>query len=77
MTVAQITLTDAADRVLSEVAEQSGKTRDDLLRDIVEQFLARHRTQDRLRLLHQGRGLWKDRTDLPSSGSLRAELDRR
>ncbi len=76
MTAAQITLTDAADQALSELAEQSGKTRDDLLREAVEQFLVRHRAQDRLRSLRQGRGLWKDRTDLPPLESLRAEMDR-
>jgi hypothetical protein len=76
MTIAQITLTDAAAQALSELAQQSGKTRDDLLREAVEQFLTRHRTADRLPLLRQGRGLWKDRTDLPSWQDLRAEMDR-
>jgi hypothetical protein len=76
MTVAQITLTDATDQALSELADQSSRTRDDLLREAVEQFLLRHKPQDRLRLLRQGRGLWKDRTDLPSLVGLRAEMDR-
>jgi len=76
MTVAQITLTDSADRALSKLAVQSGKTRDDLLLEAVEQFLARNRPDDRLRLLRQGRGLWKDRIDLPSLQDLRAEMDR-
>jgi predicted transcriptional regulator len=76
MTIAQITLTDTAAQALSELARQSGKTRDDLLREAVEQFLTRHRTPDRLGLLRQGRGLWKDRADLPSLQDLRAEMDR-
>jgi predicted transcriptional regulator len=76
MTVAQIALTDATAQALAELAQQSGKSRDDLLREAVEQFLTRHRAQDRLHLLQQGRGLWKNRTDLPSLESLRAEMDR-
>jgi hypothetical protein len=76
MTVAQIALTDAADQALSELANQSGKTRDTLLREAVEQFILRHRTQGRLQLLRRGRGLWKDRNDLPSLEGLRAEMDR-
>jgi len=76
MTVAQIRLTDSADRALSKLAVQTGKTRDDLLHEAVDEFLARHKPDDRLRLLRQGRGLWKDRTDLPSLQDLRAEMDR-
>lgn len=76
MNVAQIMLTDSADRALSELAVQTGKTRDDLLHEAVDQFLTRNRPQNRLRLLQQGRGLWKDRTDLPSLQDLRAEMDR-
>jgi Ribbon-helix-helix protein, copG family len=76
MNVAQIALIDAADQALSKLAEQSGRTRDDLLREAVEQFLVRYRSPGRLQFLRQGCGLWKDRTDLPPLESLRAEMDR-
>ena len=31
---------------------------------------------DRLKLLQQARGIWKDRTDLPDFRQIRRELDR-
>jgi hypothetical protein len=76
MTTAQIPLTDSETTALDLIAEQTGKTRDQLLREAVSQYLVRHRPPDRLQLLRQGRGLWKDRDDLPSLESLRAEMDR-
>jgi hypothetical protein len=76
MTTAQISLTDAEDRALAEIAAQTGKTRAELLREAVDQFLVRVRPTDRLSLLRRGRGLWKNRDDLPSPEKLRGELDR-
>jgi hypothetical protein len=76
MTTAQIALTDTEDRSLTEIAAQTGKTRDELLREAVSQYLGRFRLPDRLKLLRQGRGLWKDRDDLPSLEALRGEMDR-
>lgn len=40
------------------------------------ELLAQVRPTDRLELLRQGRGIWKDRSDLPDTTGLRAELDR-
>ena len=76
MPTAQITLDDAEDRALSALAAQTGKSRDELLHEAVGQYLIRFRPLDRLQLLRQGRGLWKDRTDLPSLETLRKEMDR-
>jgi hypothetical protein len=76
MTTAQIGLTDSEDCALSEIAAQTGKTRDELLREAVGQYLGRFRPQDRLNLLRRGRGLWKGRDDLPSLETLRSEMDR-
>jgi predicted transcriptional regulator len=76
MTITQIPLTDAEDRALDEIAAQTGKTRDELLREAVDQFLVRHRPPEWLQRLRQGRGLWKDRDDLPSLEALRGEMDR-
>jgi hypothetical protein len=76
MTTAQIALTDTEDRTLTEIAAQTGKTRDELLREAVSQYLDRFRLPDRLKLLRQGRGLWKDRDDLPSPEAFRGEMDR-
>jgi hypothetical protein len=76
MTTAQIALTDAEDRALAEIAAQTGKTRHELLREAVGQYLVGFGLPDRLHRLRQGRGLWKDRDDLPSLETLRGEMDR-
>ncbi|HKI35989.1 MAG TPA: ribbon-helix-helix domain-containing protein [Gemmataceae bacterium] len=76
MTTAHVPLTETEDRALAEIAAQTGKTRGDLLREAVSQYLNRFPPRDRLNLLRQGRGLWKDRDDLPSLETLRAEMDR-
>jgi hypothetical protein len=76
MTTAEIALTDTEDRALTEIAAQTGKTRNELLREAVGQYLGRFQPQDRLNLLRQGRGLWKDRDDLPALETLRGEMDR-
>jgi len=76
MTTAQIALTDAEDHALAELAAQTGKTRHDLLREAVGQYLVRFGLPDRLHLLRHGRGLWKDRDDIPSLETLRGEMDR-
>jgi len=53
-----------------------GKTPDELLREAVEQLLARYQQTHRRALLQQARGMWRDRTDLPSPETLRREFDR-
>jgi hypothetical protein len=42
----------------------------------VKQLIAQFQLEDRLSLLRQARGMWKDRTDLPSLTDLRREWDR-
>ena len=61
---------------LRELAQQTGKTQDELLHEAVARFLRQAQPDNQLALLRQGRGLWKDRADLPDIGSLRNELDR-
>jgi hypothetical protein len=76
MITVQIALTEAEDRTLAELTAQTGKTRHDLLREAVGQYLARFGLPDRLRLLRQGCGLWNDRNDLPPLEAIRGEMDR-
>jgi Arc/MetJ-type ribon-helix-helix transcriptional regulator len=73
---AQVTLTDAESKSLRTLAERTGKSQDELLREAVRQLLAQSRQDDRLRLLQQARGIWKERDDLPELHELRGELER-
>jgi hypothetical protein len=72
----QIELTESEAEALSQLAEQSGTSMDNLVHEAVKQLLSRQRSSDRLQLMRAARGIWKDRTDLPDFQRLRAEFDR-
>lgn len=71
-----ITLTEQEQISLRDIAQQTGKTPDELLHEAVAQFLAQFQQMRRRALLQQARGMWQDRTDLPSVATLRCEFDR-
>jgi hypothetical protein len=77
MAIADLHLTEQEQTTLETLAQRNGKTPDELIHDAVKQLLARFQDEDRLRSLRQARGMWKDRTDLPSVVQLRREWDRR
>jgi hypothetical protein len=58
------------------MAQRMGKTPDELAHDVVRELITQFRGEDRLSLLRQARGMWKDRTDLPALADLRREWDR-
>ncbi|MBP1468208.1 hypothetical protein EYB53_021030 [Candidatus Chloroploca sp. M-50] len=71
-----ITLTEQEETALQTIAQQTGKTPDELLREAVEQLLVQYQQTHRRALLQQARGMWRDRTDLPTLETLRREFDR-
>ena len=77
MAIAGLHLTDQEQTALETMAQRIGKTPDEIVHDAVKQLLAQSQPEDRLSLLRQARGMWKDRTDLPSLTDLRREWDRR
>lgn len=77
MAIEGLHLTEQEQTTLETIAQRSGKTPDELIHDAVKQLLSQFQEGDRLRLLRQARGMWKDRTDLPSVAELRREWDRR
>ncbi len=76
MAEASIQLSEQETQALRVLAEQTGKTQDELLHDAVTQLLTQSTSQARLALLQQARGIWKERTDLLELDKLRAEFDR-
>jgi hypothetical protein len=76
MTIAGLHLTAQEQTVLKTMAQRAGKTPDELVHDAIKLLIEQFQSEDRLRLLRQARGRWKDRTDLPLLTDLRRECDR-
>jgi predicted transcriptional regulator len=74
---AHIDLSDQTTSVLRTIAQETGKTPDDLIREAVEEYIRNFQQAHRGALLRQAQGMWKDRDDLPALTMLREELDRR
>ena len=76
MATASIQLSEQETQALRELAQQTGKTEDELLHEAITQLLTQAQATNRLTLLRQARGIWKDRTDLPDVRELRTGFDR-
>jgi hypothetical protein len=76
MALAGLHLTKQEQMALETMAQRAGKTLDEVVHDAIKQLIAQFQSEDRLRLLQQARGMWKDRTDLPALTDLRREWDR-
>ena len=76
MAIAGLHLTEQEQTALETMAQRLGKTLDEIIHDAVKQLIAQFQSEDRLSLLRQARGMWKDRTDLPALTDLRREWDR-
>lgn len=74
--MAIIMLTDQEQTILAQIAQQTGKTEDEILRDAIVRYLSHFHLAYRRQLLHEARGIWRDRTDLPDIAALRAAFDR-
>ena len=72
----QIYLTEQECRQLAILAKRTKRSQSDLIREAVDALVMRDSHENRLELLRHGKGLWKDRTDLPDFKKLRKESDR-
>jgi Arc/MetJ-type ribon-helix-helix transcriptional regulator len=71
----QVYLESRQVKALQRLKRQTGKSHSELIRQAIDGLSQRE--ENRLRLLRSGRGIWKDRNDLPDFPALRSELDDR
>lgn len=72
----QIYLTDEEREALQVISRHLGQSQSELIRKAVDRYIEEHQEGNRLDFLRRGRGIWKNRKDLPDFESLRQELDR-
>jgi hypothetical protein len=77
MAITALNLTAQEQTALETLAQRTGRTPDELVHDAVKQLIVQLQFKDRVSLLRQAHGIWKDRTDLPSFADLRGEWERR
>lgn len=72
----QIYLTEVEQEALRSLAQTTGRSQSELIREAIDAMLERQEPVDRRAAMRQARGMWSDRTDLPDLRELRDELDR-
>ena len=72
----QIYLTEQEHRQLHVLSRRKGASLSELIRGAIDQMLSHSKSVDRLELMRQARGIWKERNDLPDFDRLRGEFDR-
>lgn len=73
----QISLSGLEAEVLREMAQQAGKSEQELLNELVEGLLHEAVVARRRAILQQAAGIWQDRTDLPDIEVMRKEWNHR
>jgi hypothetical protein len=73
---AELNLTEQERIALHEISQRTGKSENELIREAVEQLIARFQSNALPALLLKGRGIWKYRKGLPTLAELRSEWQR-
>jgi hypothetical protein len=77
MVLTQVYLSEEEQQGLRALSQRTGRSQNELIREAINELLARHQSSERNTLLRQARGLWSKRTDLPNFVELCGELDRK
>lgn len=72
----QIYLTEKEQLELDRLSEKKGASKSAIIREAIDQYLAKHSEEHRKEVFERAAGMWKDRDDLPDFKELRKEGDR-
>jgi hypothetical protein len=72
----QVYLTEREQESLADLSARTGRSKSDLIRQALDEYLDRHPPEERRAALRGGFGVWRSRRDLPDFAALRRELDR-
>ena len=72
----QIYLTEKEQDELQRLSDKKGTSKSALVREAVDQYLAKHSEKHRKEVFERVAGIWKDRDDLPDFDKIRKEGDR-
>ena len=72
----ELNLTEQERSVLREISRRTGKAESELIREAVGQIINEFQNENRLALMQQAKGIWKDRSDLTAFEDSRREWDR-
>lgn len=76
MVLTQIYLTEYEQKTIKTIADETGKKENEIIRLALDSFISNYKVKDRKNLLKKGRGLWKNRIDLPDFNKIRREWSR-
>jgi metal-responsive CopG/Arc/MetJ family transcriptional regulator len=72
----QIYLTEKEKKALNDLSAASGKNQSELIREAIDEFVAKTSRSRREAVFDRAAGIWKDRDDLPDFEELRKSWDR-
>lgn len=72
----QIYLTEEEQLELNNLSKKKGTSKSALIREAVDEYLAKYSEERRQEVIERVAGMWKDRDDLPDFEELRKEWDR-
>ena len=72
----QIYITPEEDKTLKKLSKTTGKSKSELIRTAIDQYLEVETESDWKNKIMDSAGIWKGRKDLPDLEEIRSSLDR-